>query len=313
MNESNLYYQSAEPFISNDSFIYFSDICLLEIYNEETTNDIISKGFENGKTPIVFVKTELLLYYIKILLALNKKYILITTCNDDFCVPYFELPQNNDEIVSITTKLLENTNMIRWFTKNPCIKHAKLMPIPLGPKWQYTSHNFFGEDKVPIIKILNNYCFQPKKNFNNKDLKTKMLYFNFSIGTTDNPLIKEHKNVRRDIETLFRSKNFLYNENKNFEGYIKELASYKFCLSPPGRGVDTHRTWEALMVGTIPIMMSTSLDILFENLPVIIVKDWNEINEEFLNSEYIRLQKKEYDFSILYSDYWKNEINKYRL
>jgi hypothetical protein len=79
------------------------------------------------------------------------------------------------------------------------------------------------------------------------------------------------------------------NENKNFEGYIKELSTYKFCLSPPGRGVDTHRTWEALMVGTIPIMISTALDSLFEKLPVIIVKDWFEINEEYIQIANTRL------------------------
>ena len=286
---------------------------MLELYNEEILNDLLTNGFKNRKIPIIFIKTELLLHYVNTLLSLNNKYILITTCNDDLCVPYLEFPQYNTQLVSYVTKLLEHPNMIRWFTKNPCISHSKLMPIPLGPKWQYTSHNFFGEDKQPILKILNDHCIQPEKKFKDIGLKTGLLYFNFSIGTTDNPLIKEHKNVRRDIETLFRSKNFLYNENKNFEGYIKELAIYKFCLSPPGRGVDTHRTWEALMVGTIPIMMSTSLDILFENLPVIIVKDWNEINEEFLNKEYQKIHKKEYDFSILYSDYWKNEINKYCL
>jgi len=308
MGECKLYYQSANPFISNDSFINFSNICLLEIYNEKTINDIISKGFENGKTPTVFVKTDLLLYYIKILLQLNKKYILITTCNDDICTPYFELPQPNYEVVSITTSLLENENLIKWFTKNPGIKHPKLMPIPLGPKWQYRSSSFFGEDKAPIIKILNEYCIHPEKSFNNKELKTNLMYFNFSLETTDNPLIKEHKHIRRHINNLFRNKGFHFNKNSDFEGYIKELSSYKFCLSPPGRGVDTHRTWESLMVGTIPIMLSTSLDILFEKLPVVIVNDWSIIDEDFLNAEYKRLQEKEYDFSVLYLEYWKNEI-----
>jgi hypothetical protein len=310
---SELYYQSSHPFISNDLFIYFSDICLLELYNEEILNELVLNGFKDGKVPVIFIKTELLLQYANFLLSLNKKYILITTCNDDLCIPYFEFPQYNEHVVSCVTKLLECSNMIKWFTKNPCISNSKLIPIPLGPKWQYTSHNFFGEDKQPILKILNEHCIQPEKKFKDKYLKTSLLYFNFSIGTTDNPLIKEHKNIRRDVEKIFRSKNFLYNENKNFEGYIKELSTYKFCLSPPGRGVDTHRTWEALMVGTIPIMISTALDALFDKLPVIIVKDWFEIDEEFLNKEYEKIHKKEYDFSILYSDYWKNEINKYCL
>ena len=312
MSESNLYYQSSAPFISNDSFIYFSDICLLEVYDEEITNDIISKGFENGKSPIIFLKTELLFYYIKSLLSLNKKYILITTCNDDLCVPYIELPQNNYEIISITTKLLENEKLIKWFTKNPCIKHPKLMPIPLGPKWQYTSHNFFGEDKAPIMKILNKYCVEPEKYFNDKTLKTKLLYFNFSLGTTDNPLIKEHKNIRRNIESLFRNKGFYFNENSNFEGYIKELSSYKFCLSPPGRGVDTHRTWEALALGCYPIIKSSPLDCMFEGLPVIIVNNWNEVTPDFLD-KYKNLPTLISYPEKMFMKYWNTYIHQYKL
>jgi len=249
-----------------------------------------------------------LLHYIPILLALNKKYILITTCNDDFCIPYFQFPQNNSNIVFYMEKLLEDPNLVRWFTKNPCISHTKLFPIPMGPKWQYTSSRFFGEDKQPILQILNTYCIEPEKKFKDTSLKTELLYFNFSIGTTDNPFITEHKDMRRQVETVFLSKNFVYNQSKHFEGYIKELSNYKFCLSPPGRGVDTHRTWEALMVGTIPIMFSSALDVLFEKLPVIIINDWNIIDESFLNEEYDKIHKKEYDFSILFSDYWKNKI-----
>lgn len=77
-------------------------------------------------------------------------------------------------------------------------------------------------------------------------------------------------------------------------------------MSPPGRGVDTHRTWEALMVGTIPIMLSTALDPLFTTLPVIIVDSIEGINEDYLNAKYEELHNKDYDFSIVYSEYWKS-------
>lgn len=34
-----------------------------------------------------------------------------------------------------------------------------------------------------------------------------------------------------------------------------------------GRGIDTHRAWEALSLGAVHIMMHSPLDALFENLP----------------------------------------------
>ena len=43
-------------------------------------------------------------------------------------------------------------------------------------------------------------------------------------------------------------------------------------------GLDAHRTWEALLVGTIPIVRSSKLNPLYERLPVIIVNRWEEVH-----------------------------------
>ena len=97
----------------------------------------------------------------------------------------------------------------------------------------------------------------------------------------------------------------------DFETYLTELKKHKFCLSPPGRGIDTHRTWESLMVGTIPILLSSPMDSLFNDLPVIIVDDLLKITPAFLEKEYEILRSKidNYDFSKLYSQYWKDQIH----
>lgn len=59
------------------------------------------------------------------------------------------------------------------------------------------------------------------------------------------------------------------------------------------------------MVGTVPIMVSTALDALFEDLPVLIVEDWSVVTEEFLNTKYVELQAKSFNFDICYSSYWE--------
>ena len=43
-----------------------------------------------------------------------------------------------------------------------------------------------------------------------------------------------------------------------FSEYIETVASYAYVLSPPGNGFDCFRTWEALAVGTIPIVHNHS-------------------------------------------------------
>ena len=39
-----------------------------------------------------------------------------------------------------------------------------------------------------------------------------------------------------------------------FDAFLALLASHRFALSPPGRGHDCFRTWQALAVGTTPLV-----------------------------------------------------------
>jgi len=62
----------------------------------------------------------------------------------------------------------------------------------------------------------------------------------------------------------------------------REKTRYAFVVSPHGNGLDCHRTWESLVLGNIVIVKRSSLDPLYEGLPVIIVDDWREITHENL-------------------------------
>lgn len=137
--------KSPEPFISNDLFHMYSDIQL----------DVLPPTL-NKKIPIILVYTDVLFYHIRSLLQFPHPYVLITTSNTDYCVPYMEFPTLNRDIVHAANSLLDCKNLIQWFTTNPCIFHPKLRPIPLGPKWQHHSRLFFGEDKT-IVSILKKY------------------------------------------------------------------------------------------------------------------------------------------------------------
>ena len=56
-------------------------------------------------------------------------------------------------------------------------------------------------------------------------------------------------------------------------------SRYMFDVSPPGHGFDCFRTWEALALGMIPIVLGgTNLDAtLFAELPVVRVANFTEI------------------------------------
>jgi len=82
------------------------------------------------------------------------------------------------------------------------------------------------------------------------------------------------------------------------------MTQYKFILSPPGAGEDCHRTWEALYVGCIPIVQSSAINELYEDLPVLVVDSWDDINEEFLNQKWKEMSERKYDMSKLTLEYW---------
>jgi hypothetical protein len=62
----------------------------------------------------------------------------------------------------------------------------------------------------------------------------------------------------------------------------RKHKDYAFEMSPHGNGLDCHRTWEAILLKTVPIVKTSSLDSMYEGLPVVIVDDWSEITEENL-------------------------------
>ena len=92
--------------------------------------------------------------------------------------------------------------------------------------------------------------------------------------------------------------------------YLMTLGQHRFVLSPRGNGLDAHRTWEALLVGTIPIVRSSALNPLYERLPVLIVRDWSDVTPALLRRflATYEVRKPFYHYERLFADYWLGQI-----
>jgi hypothetical protein len=98
-------------------------------------------------------------------------------------------------------------------------------------------------------------------------------------------------------------------------GRLRDLTAMRnsgLVVCPPGGGMDTHRFWEALLVGAIPVTthndhsarLARTLD-----LPVITVTSWQELkSRKFLLEEWQRVSEAVWDFSPLTSQFWLNQI-----
>jgi hypothetical protein len=58
--------------------------------------------------------------------------------------------------------------------------------------------------------------------------------------------------------------------------YYNDLCHSKFVLCPQGTGIDTHRIYEALACGATPVVLHSTLDHLYEKLPICILNSWTD-------------------------------------
>jgi hypothetical protein len=94
--------------------------------------------------------------------------------------------------------------------------------------------------------------------------------------------------------------------------FYLHIARSKFVLSPPGDGIDCYRTWEALYLGSIPIILNTAINSIFQQLPVLIVNNYKDITLQLLKDVYDNMTRQSYDYKRLYKGYWQNQINIFR-
>ena len=86
-------------------------------------------------------------------------------------------------------------------------------------------------------------------------------------------------------------------------------AQYFFTISPRGRGMDCHRTWESILLGSVPVIPDLPINSLFQTLPVVIVKDWAQVTPQFLEQEQQRILSQTFDFAPVLLETWRRRIH----
>ncbi|GMH87796.1 hypothetical protein TrVE_jg2838 [Triparma verrucosa] len=169
--------------------------------------------------------------------------------------------------------ILDLPNLVRWFgqNNNKLPLHPKFTPIPVGLNcFEHGNalETFIAQRKEP-----------PKK-------EDKVFYVNFSLGTNGgrekvrNQFCEGNLKEYTDCISWGGLKNKddvkLSTEVENF----KNIEKYMYLVSPRGAGESTHRTWESLYAGTIPIVKRSPIDHALEMLPVHLVDDYSDITPD---------------------------------
>ncbi len=231
---------------------------------------------------LVFVKADLLeRFFSELLPSIRARFILLS--------------QNSD--VNIDERFFrhaEDERIMRWFAQNLMAAHPKLEAIPIGLEnlWRHANGIVGDFDRLRASE-------QHKHN--------RILYA-FNIGT--NPAERGPA-----LAALKRSRLAEGPSWGSSAAYRKALAGYSFVASPPGNGLDCHRTWEAFYLGTIPIVKRAPFIDNFPGLPALMVEDWREVeawDEDFLQKSYEELQPRIASCPYLWMDHWVAEIDRWR-
>jgi hypothetical protein len=149
------------------------------------------------------------------------------------------LTEGEDVLPGRYFKHLDNDKVIAWFTINldDTHNHIKLHSLPLGHVWKSRSD---------------------------------MLLDAFELGLSKPWVRRKHENIWMMSQTNLKRKSILeslqkqtnvniqpiYTESNPQKHMLQLYTSTKYVFSPPGAGLDCHRTWEALTAGAIPVVFN---------------------------------------------------------
>jgi hypothetical protein len=279
---------SSAPFVSGDTFRSACD----HIFDDDAY-DLIAGNVKEGDTIFVRGSRDFLARFFKL-------------HHPKITVPYRLVTNNCDhDAPGEFAPYLDDPKIVKWFAANVTgITHPKLIPIPRGfPNRFLPFGNLEVIEKVaplkgntdrPILAYLNfnTYTYPSERNFVLNLFKDCTWVFH--------PL--------RDLSSDNKMANQPHSHVRTQEDYLIELSQSKFAFSPRGYGLDCYRTWEALTLGAIPIVTTSGIDPIFDDLPVLIIQDWNVITEAYLNEQYDTFQQKSFNEEKLYADWWFNFI-----
>lgn len=254
-----------------------------------------AQSIKNGS--VVFVES-LCEWMAKFHLNVSKDaiYDIVTFTGDDgLC---------NKPINRCTWKAVLASNVRFVFANNACDNmHSKIKPVPLGVQdnLEPQSSNVFNGSLLKYADTLRAALDLPK---------TNLVYMNFNKRTN----LKIRKKVYDEVKKSFKGTGSLtvggrsLERNAKIDKYYTDLGNHKFVVAPEGNGLDCHRLWEALLVGTIPVTLTSQLQSMHEGLPILALNNWSSLTQQLLKETWPGFKRSAWSFEKLWAPYWIKKL-----
>ena len=260
--------------VTKKQYLNLNNNSSLEIIEEnESSVFYVTKNFRLKENSIIFTNSYLVKPLFNKLYSSNFKNIKIITSQTDHSIGK-ELYNLKPDCVS------------EWYSTNVNYSQRNLKPIPLGLANHYSPKNLFKNSYSELTGDIQ---------------KINKLYLNFEVNTN-----YFHRNK---LKNKLKNKGFVIsdNMNSNIDTYLANLNKYKFILCPWGNGLDTHRIWETIYAGSIPIIPRHSLFLSIFDSDIFLFDRVSDIEKKIDNIN--RNESVLKNNKILNMDHWSKKIN----
>jgi hypothetical protein len=265
-------------FIQGQKFKDIADFLYSPIVKAPDDYDNLVNTFDTAlleDVNVVYTHTMYVKQLFKVIEELPQRFVVIT--------------HNSD--VNIDNSFSVPDNVIKWFSQNVNVIHEKIESIPIGLENDMWFKNVRKKEKM-IAKL------QQPRNYRN------LVYMNFNIA---NNYAK-----RQPAYDALKDKPWvtvdMHPKEYDFNNYIDNIYNHKFVVCPEGNGMDTHRIWECLYMGTIPIVEKNINNDFYKELPIGQTNLWDYLYESLLVDNWLTMRDNNWKTEMLTFDYWKNKI-----
>ncbi len=257
-------------YITGYKFARIADFVFSEVLTKEQFNELNPENIDilyENNSHICYQKNQISISSESIIFCINTSLDILFHHVKKLNINDLVLITNQtDERVSkrIFNKLPKQFS--EWYSINVDYDHKSLHPIPLGISNGYEKSLSFAENNLTIDADL----------FNKE--KQNLLYLSFEDRT--------NIRLRSGLKSYFQKYEWakIINNKNELNEYENDLKNSNFVLCPQGNGIDTHRIWEALYFGAIPIVKSQVGLNKFKKLPILYVEKFSDVTEDLLLS-----------------------------
>lgn len=267
---------------------------------------------KTGEGDLVWVRLSWLRSFVRQVLPLVKANFVLVTGDSDSCVP--------SKLGSEARAILESPKIMHWYSQNydGSAPAERISPIPIGIDFHTASEKACWGEEVSSPLEQERGLVSVGRNLSPPAARLKKVYvdFGWQLGLNLHRRFfhryegtRFHESRRR-IARIVRKNELVYFQPGPLprREMWRRRGEYAFVLSPHGMGLDCHRTWEALALGHIVLVPSSSLDGLYADLPVVPLKSWSEITPKNLQNWLSMYPNGGANHAKLRSSYWVNEM-----